>query len=114
MWLRIASITAFVAAAGGLVAAAAGGITEPTGIAAVIAVITSVFAYGIGPLLLTFAMRQSALSRWWAVAAALFAAGLWIAVGLLFAFPAMLKTAPALFAALITSAPSASALWLVV
>jgi hypothetical protein len=112
-WLQTASVTAFVTAASVLVASAAGGITEPTGIAAVIAVITSVFAYGIGPLLLTFAMRQSALSSWWAVAAALFAAGLWTALGLLFAFAAISETAPALLA-LIASAPSASALWLVV
>jgi len=114
MWLEIGSVTAFVAAAGTLVAAAAGGITEPTGVAAVVAVITTVAAYGIAPLLITFAMRQSALSSWWAVAAALFAAGLWTAVGLLFAVPAALETAPALLAALVTSAPSASALWLVV
>jgi len=114
MWLAVGSATAFVAAAGALVAAAAGGITEPTGIAAVVAVITTLLAYGIAPLLITFAMRQSALSSWWAVAAALFAAALWTAVGLLFAFPAAPETAPALLAALVTSAPSASALWLVV
>ncbi len=113
-WLRIGSVTAFVAAACALVAAAAGGITEPTGIAAVIAIIATVGAYGIGPLLITVAMRQSALSSWWAAAAALFAAGLWTAVGLVFAFPATLETAPALLGALVTSAPSASALWLVV
>src|SRR5687768_10724257 len=82
MWLEIGSLAAFVAAAGALVAAAAGGITEPTGIAAVVAVITTVVAYGIVPLLLTFAMRQSRLSSWWAVAAALFAGVLWTAVGL--------------------------------
>jgi len=114
MWLEIGSVTAFVAAAGALVAAAAGGITEPTGIAAVVALITTVVAYGIGPLLLTFAMRQSALSSWWAVAAAFFAAGLWIAVALVFAAPAVLETAPALLGALVITAPSASALWLVV
>ncbi len=114
MWLGIGSVTAFVAAAGALVAAAAGGITEPTGVAAVVAVITTVVAYGIAPLLITFAMRQSSLSSWWAVAAALFAAALWTAVGLLFAVPGALETAPALLAALVTSAPSASALWLVV
>src|SRR5688572_18389364 len=114
MWLEIGAVTAFVAAAGALVAAAAGGISEPTGISAVVAVITTVVAYGIAPLLLTFAMRQSTLSSWWAVAAALFAAGLWTAVGLVFAAPALVERAPALLAALITSAPSASALWLVV
>jgi hypothetical protein len=113
-WLEIGAVSAFIAAAGALVAAAAGGVTEPTGIAAVVAVITTVVAYGIGPLLLTFAMRQSARSTWWAVAAALFAAGLWTAVGLVFAAPAILEAAPALLAALVTSAPSASALWLVV
>jgi hypothetical protein len=112
--MQLGAVTAFVAAAGALVAAAAGGITEPTGIAAVVAVITTVVAYGIGPLLLTYAMRQSALSSWWAVAAALFAAGLWIAVGLVFAAPALVEGSPALLAALVTSAPSASALWLVV
>jgi len=114
MWLEIGSVTAFVAGAGALVAAAAGGITEPTGIAAIVAVITTIVAYGIGPLLLTFAMRQSSLSSWWAVAAALLAAILWAAVGLVFAVPAILEAAPALLAALVTSAPSASALWLVV
>jgi len=113
MWLEIASVTAFVAGAGALVAAAAGGITEPTGIAAAAAVITTVVAYGMGPLLLTVAMRQSALSSWWAVAAALFAAILWAAVGLVFAAPAAVESAPALLPALVTSAPSASALWLV-
>ena len=114
MALRTGSIAAFVAAASALVAAIAGGITEPTGIAAILAVAATVLAYGIAPLLLTFAMKQSALSSWWAIAAALLAAVLWTAVGLLFAFPAFLETAPALFAALITSAPSSSALWLVV
>jgi hypothetical protein len=114
MWLQIGAITAFVAAAGALVAAAAGGIIEPTGIAAVVAVITTVVAYGIGPLVLTFAVRQSALSSWWAVAAAILAAGLWTGVGLVFAAPSILEAAPALLAALVISAPSASALWLVV
>jgi hypothetical protein len=114
MALRIGSVAAFVAAAGAFVAAAAGGITEPTGIAAVVAVATTVLAYGIAPLLITFAMQQSALSSWWAVAAALFAAVLWTAVGLLFAFPAALETAPSVLAALVSSAPSASGLWLVV
>jgi hypothetical protein len=81
-------------------------------VAAVTAVMTSIVAYGIGPLVLTFAMRQAALSSWWAVAAALFAASLWTLIALLFAAPTMLETAPA--AALLISAPSASALWLVV
>jgi hypothetical protein len=114
MWFEVGAVTAFVAAAGALVAAAAGGITEPTGIAAIVAVITTVFAYGIGPLLLTLAMQQSSLSSWSAGAAALVAAGLWTAIGLVFAAPAILEAAPALLAALVTSAPSASALWLVV
>jgi hypothetical protein len=113
-WLQIGSVAAFVAAACALVAAVAGGISEPTGIAALVAVITSVFAYGIGPLVMTFAMRQGGLSSWWAIAAAALPAVLWTAVGLLFAFPVMFETAPAAFAALITSAPSSSALWLVV
>jgi hypothetical protein len=112
MWLKIGAVAAFASAASALVAAAAGGITEPTGVAAAAAVLASVFAYGLGPLVLTFAMRQSALSSWWAVAAALFAAGLWTAIALLYAAPTMLGTATA--AALIVSAPSASALWLVV
>ena len=113
-WLQIGSVTAFVAAACALVAAVAGGITEPTGIAAVVAVITTVFAYGIGPLVITVALRQGGLSSWWAVAAALLPAVLWAVVGALFAFPAMLEAAPALLTAIITSAPSSSALWLVV
>lgn len=112
MSLRTSSVSAFVSAAAALVAAAAGGITEPTGIAAAVAIITSVFAYGLGPLLLTFAMRQVALSSWWGVAAALFAAVLWTAIALLFAAPAMLETS--VLAAILISAPSASALWLVV
>ena len=114
MMLRAGSVAAFVAAATALVAAAAGGITEPSGIAAVVAIITTVVAYGIAPLLITFAMRQSAVSSWWAVAAALLGAVLWTAFGLLFAFPAALETAPTLLAAVVSSAPSASGLWLVV
>ena len=112
-WLRTGSVTAFVIAAAALVAAAAGGITEPTGIAAAAAIIASVLAYGLGPLLLTLALRQSALSSWWGVAAALFAAGLWTALALLFAAPAILG-APTVLAAVVISAPSASALWLLV
>jgi hypothetical protein len=112
--LRSGSIAAFVAAASALVAAFAGGITEPTGIAAIVAVATTVFAYGIAPLLITFALRQSALSSSWAVAAALLATALWTPFGVLFAFPAALETAPTVLAAVIGSAPSASGLWLVV
>ena len=113
MWLRIGFVTAFVSAASALVAAAAGGITEPTGVAAAVAIITSVCAYGLLPLLLTFAMRQSALSSWWAVAAALFAAALWTAIALLLSAPP-LSEIPSLLAAAVISAPSASALWLLV
>ena len=112
--LHTGSIAAFVAAASALVAAFAGGITEPTGIAAVVSVATTVHAYGIAPLLITLALRQSALSSWWAVAAALLATVLWTAFGVLFAFPAALETAPTVLAAVISSAPSASGLWLVV
>lgn len=113
-WLRSGSVTAFAAAAGGLVAAGAGGITEPTGIATVVAVVATVVAYGLAPLALTVALRQSALSSWWAVAAALLAAALWCAAGVLLATPALLAGAPALIDALVNSAPNASALWLVV
>lgn len=113
-WFPLGSVSAFVTAAGVLVAAAAGGVTEPTGIATVVAVIASVLAYGIAPLVIAVAIRQSGLSSWWAVAAALLPAGLWTAVGLLFAFPATLDTAPALLAVLVTTAPSSSALWLLV
>jgi hypothetical protein len=59
-------------------------------------------------------MRQSALSSWWAVAAALLPAVLWSSAGLLFAFPAAYESAPAFFDAVVGSAPNASALWLVV
>ena len=70
-WLRIGTLAAFVGAASALAAAVAGGITEPTGIATVVAVAATVIAYGLAPLAITLAMRQSALSSWWAVAAAL-------------------------------------------
>lgn len=113
-WRRLGSVSALVTAAGVLVAAAAGGVTEPTGVATVVAVVASVLAYGIGPLVIAIAVRQSGLSSWWAVAAALLPAGLWTAVGLLFALSATLDTAPALLAVLVTTAPSSSALWLLV
>lgn len=113
-WLRIGTIAAFVGAASALAAAVAGGITEPTGIATVVAVVATVIAYGLAPLVLTIAMRQSALSSWWAVAAALLAAVLWTAAGVLFAVPALLPTTTTFVDTVVSSAPSASALWLVV
>ena len=113
-WLRTGSGLAFVAAAAALVAAVAGGITEPTGIATIAAVIATVFAYGVGPLLLTVAMRQGGVSSWWAVAAAFLPAVLWSFAALLFAAPALQETSPALINALVNSAPSASALWILV
>lgn len=114
MWLQTGSVLAFAAAAATLVAAVAGGITEPTGIATTAAVIATVIAYGVGPLLLTVAMRQGGLSSWWAVAAALLPAVLWSLAALLFAVPALLGISPALIDALVNSAPSASALWILV
>jgi hypothetical protein len=113
-WLRIGTVAAFVGAASALAAAVAGGITEPTGIATVVAVAATVIAYGLAPLVITFAMRQSGLSSWWAVAAALFAAVLWTAAGVLFAMPALLPTTTTFIDTIVSSAPSASALWLVV
>ena len=113
-WLRIGIVAAFVGAASALAAAVAGGITEPTGIATVVAVAATVIAYGLAPLVLTVAMRQSALSSWWAVAAALLAAVLWTAAGVLFAVPALLATTTTFVDAFVSSAPSASALWLLV
>ena len=109
-----ATITAFVAAAVALVAAAAGGITEPTGVLTIVAVAATVLAYGLAPLVLTLAMRRSALSSWWGVAAALLAGVLWCSAGVLFALPALYDRAPAFFDAFVGSAPNASALWLVV
>ena len=114
MWLRIGSVAAFIGAASALAAAVAGGITEPTGIATVVAVVATVIAYGLTPLVLTIAMRQSALSSWWAVAAALLAAVLWTAAGVLFAVPALLPTTTTFIDTVVSSAPSASALWLLV
>lgn len=111
-WLRIGATVAFASAAGALVAAVAGSITEPTGIATVAAVIAAVLAYGVAPLVVTVALRESALSSWWAVAAALVATIMWSAVALLLAAPALVATAPALVEAIIGSAPSASALWI--
>lgn len=113
-WLRIGSVAAFVGAASALAAAVAGGITQPTGIATVVAVAATVIAYGLAPLAITVAMRQSALSSWWAVAAALLAAVLWTAAGVLFAVPALLPTTTTFVDPVVSSAPSASALWLLV
>jgi len=114
MWPQVGSSAAFAAAVGALVAAAAGGITEPTGVATVVAVIFSVLAYGVAPLVMTVAMRQSGLSSWWAGAAALLASVLWLAVALLLAIPTLVATAPALIAAIVGAAPSSSALWILV
>ncbi|MDP9252273.1 MAG: hypothetical protein M3O80_04640 [Chloroflexota bacterium] len=113
-WLRIGSAAAFVAALSTIVAAVAGGITEPTGIATIVAVATTVVAYGVAPLVITVAMRQGGLSSWWAVAAALLPAMMWSTAGLLFAMPALIDAAPTIIDAFVGSAPSASALWLVV
>lgn len=113
-WLQTGSVVAFVATAAAMVAAAAGGITEPTGIATFAAVVATVFAYGLAPLLVTVAMRQTTLSSWWAVAAASLAAAVWCAAGLVFVVPALLATTqPAVVDALVIAAPSASALWII-
>jgi hypothetical protein len=113
-WLRAGSFAAFAGAVVAFVAAVAGGISESTGIATTTAVIATIVAYGLVPLAVTVAMRQSGLSSWWAVAAALLAAGTWSAAGVLFATPALRATAPAVIDAFVSSAPSASALWIVV
>ena len=113
-WLRIGSVAAFIGAASALAAAVAGGITEPTGIATVVAVAATVIAYGLAPLVISVAMRQSALSSWWAVAAALLAAILWTAAGVLFAVPALLPTTTTFLDTVVSTAPTASALWLLV
>jgi len=112
-WLRIGSVAAFVGAASAVAAAVAGGITEPTGVATAVAVGATVIAYGLAPLAVTVAMRQSALTSWWAVAAAMLAAILWTAAGVLFAVPALLP-ATTFVDTVVSSAPSASALWLLV
>ena len=113
-WLRIGSVAAFVGAASALAAAVAGGITEPTGIATIAAVGATVLAYGLAPLVISVAMRRSALSGWWSVAAALLAAVLWMAAGALFAVPALLPTTTTFVDTIVSFAPSASALWLLV
>ncbi len=113
-WLRIGSFAAFAGALAALAAAVAGGITESTGIATITAVAATVVAYGLVPVVLTIAMRQSGLSSWWAVAAALLAAGTWSAAGVLFASPSLTANTTSVVDAFVSSAPSASALWIVV
>ncbi len=113
-WLRIGSFAAFAGAVAALAAAVAGGITESTGIATITAVAATVVAYGLVPLVVTVAMRQNRLSSWWAVAAALLAAGTWSAAGVMFASPALTANASPVVDAFVSSAPSASALWIVV
>ena len=113
-WLTVGLIAAFIGAATAIAAAVAGGLTEPTGIATVVAVGATVIAYGLAPLVITVAMRQGRLSSWWAVAAALLAAVLWTAAGVLFAMPALLPTTTTFIDTVVSSAPSASALWLLV
>lgn len=113
-WLRLGAIAAFAGAAGTVVSAVAGGITEPTGIATFAAVIATIIAYGLVPLLLTIAMRRSALSSWWAVAAATLAAITWTAAGVALTTPAFLAAAPSIIEAVVSVAPSASALWILV
>lgn len=78
--LRVGSIAAFAAAAGAIAAGVAGGVTESTGIAAGAAIVTAVLAYGVAPLVISVALRLSALASWWAVAAAAIAAVLWVTV----------------------------------
>src|SRR4030081_3295082 len=94
MWLRLAALAAFVGGAATVVSAVAGGINEPTGIATFAAVIATIVAYGLAPLLLTIAMRRGALSSWWAVAAGLLAATAWCTAGLAITTPAFLAIAP--------------------
>ena len=113
-WLRLGALAAFAGAAGTVISAVAGGINEPTGVATFAAVIATIVAYGFVPLLLTLAMRRSALSSWWAVAAALLAAITWVAAGLALATPAFLAIAPAIIEGVVSVAPSASALWILV
>src|SRR2546430_17671117 len=96
-WLRTGSLVAFAGAVAALAAAVAGGITEPTGVATITAVAATVVAYGLLPLALTVAMRQSGLSSWWAVAAALLAAGTRSVAGVLFPWPGPAANARPLF-----------------
>jgi hypothetical protein len=111
---RVGSIAAFVAAAAAIAAAVAGGVTEPTGIAAAAAIVAVVLAYGLAPLVISVALRLSALASWWAVAAGLLAALLWTTVAMLLAVPALLVDAPAIGAVLVDSVSISSALWIIV
>jgi hypothetical protein len=113
-WLQLGLLAAFVGALGAIISAVAGGINEPTGIATFAAVIATIVAYGLVPLLLTIAMRRSAVSSWWAVAAALLAATAWCTAGLAITTPAFLAIAPSTIEAVVSIAPSASALWILV
>ncbi len=110
--LRVGSAAAFTGAAAAIAAAIAGGITEPTGIATVVAVFATLIEYAFAPLVLTLAVRQGGLSSWWAVAAAVLATALWSAAALLYLMPAVITATPTLIDAVAASAPSASALWL--
>jgi hypothetical protein len=113
-WLRIGSVAAFLGALGAVVSAVAGGINEPTGIAILAAVVATMIAYGFVPLWLTIAMRRSALSTWWAVATSLLPAIAWGVAGLALAMPAFLAIAPTIIEAVVSIAPSASALWILI
>lgn len=112
--LRVGSIAAFASAAGAIVAAIAGGITEPTGTAAGAAIVVAVLAYGVAPLVITVALRMSALASWWAVAAAALATALWATVATMLVAPALVTDAPALSGAIVGAAPISGALWIVV
>ncbi len=112
-WLQVGSVAAFAGAAAAVAAAIAGGITEPTGIATVLAVVATLIQYAFAPLVLTVAMREGGLSSWWAVGAAVLATSLWSAAAALYVMPALFAATPTLIDALAVSAPSASALWLV-
>ena len=111
--LRVGSNAAFAAAAGAIAAAVAAGITEPTGIAAGAAIVVAVLAYGVAPHVITVALRMSAHTSWWALGAAAIATALWATVVMLLGAPALVVDAPALGAAIVSSAPIASALWIV-
>ena len=113
-WLQLGVLAAFVGALGAVISAVAGGINEPTGIATFAAVIATIVAYGLVPLLLTIAMRRSALSSWWAVAAAGLPAVTWFIAGLALAEATFLAIAPTTIEVVVSIAPSASALWILV
>jgi hypothetical protein len=107
-------LAAFTGALSTVVSAVAGGINEPTGIATFVAVVATILAYGLVPLLLTLGMRRSALSSWWAVATALLAAMTWLTAGFALTVPAFLAMAPSIIETVVSIAPSASALWILV